>query len=85
MFVDAVIAADRALLDRPEPLSHSPAYRRLQAVVLEHMGPGPEAWLAHWLLRPAEGLGEYPIDLADVPGGVDMLAEHLGRIAYDCA
>jgi uncharacterized protein (DUF2384 family) len=81
MSIDAIIAA--ALLDRLERLSHSAAYRRLEVAVLQRMGQGPEAWLAHW--RPAVGLGGRPIAIADEPGGVDMLAEHLGRITYDCA
>lgn len=85
MSIAAVIAADRALLDRLERFSHSQAYERLQVVALEHIGPDSEAWLAHWLIRPAVGLGGCPIDIAEEPGGVDMLAEHLGRIAYDCA
>jgi uncharacterized protein (DUF2384 family) len=49
------------------------------------MDVDPEPWLAHWLMRPAFGLGGRPIDIVNEPGDVDMLADHLVRIAHDCA
>lgn len=86
MSIDAVIAADRALLERLEQFARTPEYARLLATVVEHMGGEAEPWLAHWLVRPAFGMDGRPIDIAEVPGGVDLLVDQLARIAYcNCA
>lgn len=86
MSIGAIIAADRALLERLEQFARTPAYVRLLATAVEQMGEEAEPWLAHWLIRPAFGLGGRPIDLAEQPGGVDLLVGQLTRIAScNCA
>jgi uncharacterized protein (DUF2384 family) len=86
MSIDAVIAADRLLLERLEHFACTPEYARLLDTVISHMDAGSERWLAHWLIRPAYGLGGRPIDIASEPGGVDLLVDQLVRIAYcNCA
>jgi len=85
MSIETIIAADRALLVRLEEFAQTPTYQRFLATVTEHMGAESEPWFAHWLIQPAFGLGGLPIDIAGQPGGVDMLLEHLVRIAYGCA
>ena len=84
MSIDAVIAADRALLERLGFVL-TPAYARLLDTALKH--GESEQWLAHWLIRPAYGLGGCPMDIAENdPGDVDMLVDQLARIACcNCA
>ena len=86
MSIDAVIAADRAVLARLEQFARTTECTRLLAAVVEHMGEEGEPWLAHWLVRPAFGLGGLPIDIANKPGGVDLLVDQLARIGHsNCA
>jgi hypothetical protein len=50
MSIDAVIAAERLLLERLEHFACTPEYARLLDTVTSHMDDGPERWPAHWLI-----------------------------------
>jgi len=85
MSIEAVIAADLALLERLEHFARTPAYAVLLDTVNRHMGDDQEEWLAHWLIHRAFGLGRLPIDIAQEPGGVEILVDQLIRIGHNCA
>jgi hypothetical protein len=85
MSIQATIAADRTLLDRGGRFARTSAYAPLRATALGQMGADSEPWLAHKPVRLAFGLGQRPIDTVSEPAGIDVLAEHATRIAYDCA
>lgn len=81
--VDAFVSGQRALLDRLELFALTPAFARLQATVRTYGTIESTAWLAHWLIQPASGLGGLPIDIVDEPGGLDRVDEQLQRIMAD--
>ncbi|WP_457324855.1 antitoxin Xre/MbcA/ParS toxin-binding domain-containing protein [Roseateles sp. P5_E11] len=80
--IDAVIASKRALIDRLDAFTHTPEFERLLVDARDSAGDGTEAWLAEWLIQPAFGLGDRPIDIAAEPGGMDRLADQLTRIRH---
>lgn len=74
------VASKRALLDKLELFVPTDRYRLLRTVVGDSDADLPEAWLLEWLISPAFGLDGLPIDIADEPGGTDLLEIHLMRI-----
>lgn len=79
--VAVFIAAQRELLDRLERFADTEDYRRLQAAVGPVAAGDLEGWLAQWLIQPSFGLRELPIDAVARPGGVELVEQHLLRIA----
>jgi hypothetical protein len=82
MSIDAVIAADRALLERPGHFARTPEYARLWATRVERPGCDDERRLAQWLVDAAVGPSGLLIDTVGEPGGADLLVDQLARIAY---
>jgi uncharacterized protein (DUF2384 family) len=85
MPAETAIAAERALLERVERFAQTQEYQRLRKVTEREMDGDPDDWLVCWLMRRAFSLGRRPIDIVGEPGGVEMLADHLVRIAHNCA
>ncbi|WP_310327202.1 antitoxin Xre/MbcA/ParS toxin-binding domain-containing protein [Roseateles asaccharophilus] len=77
------IATQRALLDRLQRFVPTEAYRRLRSAAGDVDAELSEAWLLEWLVSPALGLGARPIDVANKPAGIDLVEEHLRRIAQN--
>lgn len=75
------IATQRKLLDRLERFAETEDYRRLQAAVGPIAAGDLDGWLAKWLTQPSLGLRELPIDAVARPGGVELVEQHLLRIA----
>ncbi|MDY0744800.1 antitoxin Xre/MbcA/ParS toxin-binding domain-containing protein [Paucibacter sp. R3-3] len=75
--IEAFLAEQRALLDRLEAFAETPGFERLQAALRQACADGSDAWLAGWLIQPAFGLGQVPLEVIQAPDGIDRVERHL--------
>lgn len=73
--------AVKALAMQMAQATHSDAFRQLAKHALQ-LG-FDESWLRTWMREPAFALGRrLPVDVLNEPGGLEVLQDILGRIAY---
>jgi len=77
----AAYIAVKALTMQMAHATHSDAFRQLAKHALQ-LG-FDEAWLRTWMRKPAFALGgRPPMDVLNEPGGLEVLQDIIGRIAY---
>ncbi|SHJ54555.1 putative toxin-antitoxin system antitoxin component, TIGR02293 family [Hymenobacter daecheongensis DSM 21074] len=76
----------RTYTQENRPLSAARSEKTLKIISLYNLGVevfGEAAAFLRWLDKPAHGLDqEVPLRLLETSGGIDLVAEELGRIAY---
>lgn len=76
-YIDGIIRGKRNDLDDLERFARTPAYGRLLRAACQRGTTDRERWLADWLLQPMYGLGSRPLDLADLPDGIERLLKQI--------
>lgn len=84
--IRAYINAQRQALEQLESFAGSPEFERLLATLQLFVGrdeqeAGLVAWLAAWLIEPDEALGDRPLNIAEQPGGLELLVVRIERMA----
>ncbi|WP_162254493.1 hypothetical protein [Pelomonas sp. Root1444] len=80
------IAGQRSALAQLEAFAGTPAYARLLKILRPLTDGDPEAGLAAWLVEHDESLGARPVEIAGRPGGLELVAMRLERMAgHVCA
>lgn len=79
--VAAFVAAQQESLARLEQFAETPAFQRLLKSAALLADVDADVWLAEWFLQPAFRIDELWLEVALLPGGVEVVEQQLVRVA----